>query len=209
MTCEDEQQNNENTKFSPFSTQFQPPLFSCILFPTKSLLRSNPSLKKLTGVPDPLGRFPRGLSLPSPSCRPRPCAPQHSICHLQPSQDFQAAHLWTHKSGFMVGDILDCLVPYEPLVIDFKHHFLSELLVLGIVSIHILMPPPKEWKLLENGQSPVLSTKFAIQEGQSSFLMMKAQRMVLEARLSQYGIGNRTGILKENSIVLTLWCVKN
>lgn len=107
-SCENKEQNNENTVFSFFHI-IEPSLCSCILFPTTSLPRSHPSLKGLPLSPHPMGRSPGGHSLTSPGWRLRP----HP---LQPSLNFQPAYLWTHKSGFMVGDIPDCLVPYEPLV---------------------------------------------------------------------------------------------
>lgn len=84
MTCEDEQQNNENTKFSPFSTQFQPPLFSCILFPTKSLLRSilcqgHSCFHVVPSPLLPLFMMPQSLRAP-----PKPSAPLPWAAGSQP-----------------------------------------------------------------------------------------------------------------------------
>lgn len=133
--------NNENTKFFSFLHIISTPSIFMYLFSHKVLLRFHPSLERLTGMPHLLERFPRGLSYSSAGWRPCPRVHQLSIPHLQARQDFQAAHLWTHKSAFTVGAFFYYIVPYEPLIIDFIYYFLLELLVPGNVNIHILISP--------------------------------------------------------------------
>lgn len=191
--------------FSLFSTLFYLPLCSCFLFPTKSLPRSYLSFKRLSSSalsihPISEKTSPRPFSDQSYLEAAPMCPPSMLLASSNPARTSSL----DIQIGIDNGGHSGCLGPYESGVTYLKYHSLSKLFVFYIIASIVIMPPMQTVSFLRTDTLQYSAQSFTRQEGQNLFLLTNPTKMIVEARLNQYGIGNRTEFQK-NCIFLFLW----